>query len=34
MSRIDDRIVVRDDADPRSKGHKIIISEAVVYRAK
>jgi hypothetical protein len=28
------RIVVRDDADARSKGKKVSISEAIVYRAK
>jgi hypothetical protein len=28
------RIVVRDDADPRSKGKKVAIAEAIVYRAK
>jgi len=28
------RIVTRDDADSRSMGHKILISEAVVYRDK
>lgn len=28
------RIVLRNDADPRAKGHKVVISEAVVYRAK
>jgi len=28
------RIVVRDDADPRSKGRRVAIAEAVVYRAR
>ncbi|NOS71418.1 MAG: ADP-ribosylglycohydrolase family protein [Verrucomicrobia bacterium] len=28
------RLVMRDDADPRSKGKKLIISRAIVYQAK
>ena len=28
------RLVVRGDADPRSKGNKMVLSEAVVYRPK
>lgn len=28
------RIVVREDADPRSKGKRVAISEAIVYRAR
>ena len=28
------RLVVRDDADPRSKGKKVMIERAIVYAAK
>ena len=27
------RIVMRDDADPRSSGRKLMISSAIMYRA-
>ena len=28
------RMVLRDDADPRAKAKRVVLSEAVVYRAR